>query len=430
MKEKKPPPPNRLTTQPPNKRVLDLGMSPEEAAFLDRVCADPADDAPRLIFADWLDEREDPRGEFIRVQVALDRLPTDDPRRPELLAREGTLLGRFADAWAEPLRGLVGGPEFRRGFVEAVNAEARTFVRRAPDLFRLAPVRHVRFLDVGSALGRLMDCPFLARLWAITIFAQHIDDRLTRALVESPHLGGLRALHLGRNRVGDRGAERLAWSPRFRHLVELDLSDNAVGDTGARAIAGSANLAALEVLELRRNELTRIGLGYLCGSAVLDQLRHLGLSLNYVGSSQEGSPPAGGVVRLEALDLSENGLGPAGVTMLTTLPGLGGLARLALDRNEVGNAGTAILARWSGAATLQSLRLAGNQIGDMGARSLARSPYLHQLVELDLSDNPVHDPGAFAFLHTSALPRLRRLGLPHLGVSPQMRRAVAARFGG
>ena len=49
-------------------------MLPEEAALLDRVCADPDDDGPRLVFADWLDERNDPRGEFIRVQVALARV--------------------------------------------------------------------------------------------------------------------------------------------------------------------------------------------------------------------------------------------------------------------------------------------------------------------------------------------------------------------
>jgi uncharacterized protein (TIGR02996 family) len=403
-------------------------MKPEEAAFLARVCADPDGDGPRLIYADWLDERGDPRGEFIRVQTALARLPADDPRRPALLDREAVLLGRYADAWADPLRGLVGGPEFRRGFVEAVNVEARTFLRRAADLFRLAPVRHVRFLDVGNSLGRLMDCPHLARLSGLTIFAQHLDEKLTRALVESPHLDGVRELRIGRNRVGDRGAERLAWSPRFRQLVELDLGDNAIGDTGAKAIAESANLGNLESLELRRNELSRVGLGYLCSSVALARLRRLGLALNYVGAPQEGEPPAGGAVELESLDLSENGLTPDGVTMLASLPGLGRLSRLVLERNEASGAGAAILAEWSGAVSLQALLLAGNRIGDDGARSLARSPYLHRLVELDLSDNPVHDAGAFEFLNTSALPRLRRLGLPHLGLGPQIRRALAVRY--
>jgi uncharacterized protein (TIGR02996 family) len=43
----------------------------DEKAFLRAVCEHPDDDRPRLIFADWLDEHGDPRGEFIRLQCAL-----------------------------------------------------------------------------------------------------------------------------------------------------------------------------------------------------------------------------------------------------------------------------------------------------------------------------------------------------------------------
>ena len=61
---------------------------PTENAFLQAVLADPEDDAPRLIYADWLDEQgEGERAEFIRVQCALARMDEDDERRPELEAR-------------------------------------------------------------------------------------------------------------------------------------------------------------------------------------------------------------------------------------------------------------------------------------------------------------------------------------------------------
>src|SRR3954466_6350440 len=291
-------------------------MGPDEAAFLDRVCADPDDDAPRLIFADWLDEHGDPRGEFIRVQVALARIPPGDPRRDTLVDREAALLARYHARWSDRLRGVAGWTEFRRGFVETVNIDGRTFLRRAADLFRLAPVRHVRFLDVGGSLDRVVACPQLAHLSALTIYAQHIDDRLARFLVDSPHLGGLRDLNIGRNRVGDRGVEHLAWSPRLRGLVNLDLSDNAVGDLGARTLAESANLASLASLELRRNELTRAGLGYLCASPVLDGLRHLGLAQNRARPPRGWPPPQGGVVALASLDLTENGLTEDGVGIM------------------------------------------------------------------------------------------------------------------
>ncbi len=45
-------------------------------ALLRAICENPDDDAPRLIYADWLDEHGDPRqAEFIRVQIELARIP-------------------------------------------------------------------------------------------------------------------------------------------------------------------------------------------------------------------------------------------------------------------------------------------------------------------------------------------------------------------
>ncbi len=54
-----------------------------EEALLAAVLADPGDDAPRLVYADWLDEHGEPeRAEFIRVQIDLDRMAEDDEGRP------------------------------------------------------------------------------------------------------------------------------------------------------------------------------------------------------------------------------------------------------------------------------------------------------------------------------------------------------------
>lgn len=43
----------------------------DEQAFLRSVQANPSDDLLRLVFADWLEERGDPRGTFLRLEVAL-----------------------------------------------------------------------------------------------------------------------------------------------------------------------------------------------------------------------------------------------------------------------------------------------------------------------------------------------------------------------
>src|SRR5206468_7966092 len=78
---------------------------PTEEAFIQAIIADPDDDAPRLIYADWLDERGDPRGEFIRVQCALARMDEWDPRRWDLKRREQDLLAAHKRAWLGTIAG-------------------------------------------------------------------------------------------------------------------------------------------------------------------------------------------------------------------------------------------------------------------------------------------------------------------------------------
>jgi uncharacterized protein (TIGR02996 family) len=56
-----------------------------DEAFLRDICEHPEDDAPRLVYADWLEEHGNPeRAEFIRVQCRLAALPEDDPAHDAL----------------------------------------------------------------------------------------------------------------------------------------------------------------------------------------------------------------------------------------------------------------------------------------------------------------------------------------------------------
>ncbi len=41
----------------------------EDEAFIRKVVDSPGDDLPRLVYADWLDERDDPRGAYLRAEV-------------------------------------------------------------------------------------------------------------------------------------------------------------------------------------------------------------------------------------------------------------------------------------------------------------------------------------------------------------------------
>src|SRR5450755_976841 len=97
-------------------------------AFLQAILERPDDDAPRLLYADWLDERGDPRGEFIRVQCVRARQAEYDPRWWELIAREQELRSAYEKEWLGPVTGFLDGWSFWRGFLEGVVVRAPAFL--------------------------------------------------------------------------------------------------------------------------------------------------------------------------------------------------------------------------------------------------------------------------------------------------------------
>jgi uncharacterized protein (TIGR02996 family) len=85
----------------------------DATALLAAIRAAPDDDAPRLIYADWLDEHGQPeRAEFIRVQIELARHDS-----PTLRQREAALLAEHHDALAGPLAAPHLRFRFDRGFI-------------------------------------------------------------------------------------------------------------------------------------------------------------------------------------------------------------------------------------------------------------------------------------------------------------------------
>lgn len=92
-----------------------------DADFVAAIIASPEDDAPRLVYADHLEEHgQHDRATFIRVQCELARLPPSDPRRAVLEAKErglrpgfteGLLGQRLIEFLAENPLGVVGDDE-------------------------------------------------------------------------------------------------------------------------------------------------------------------------------------------------------------------------------------------------------------------------------------------------------------------------------
>jgi uncharacterized protein (TIGR02996 family) len=434
-------------------------MQTDAETFLKRIRAFPDDDAPRLIFADWLDEQNNSssplaravasewgpaRGRFIRVQIALAQLEEEtrdadpayrsdrDETRSMLQKEQRDLLDTYEDLWSQSLHGLTTRREFRRGFVERVNVDARLLLRRAPELFAAAPLRAIQLLDVGGTLPQVLQVPELSRITQLTIHGEHSRELLARSVASSEYLGKLEVLELTRHEFEDNAAEHLAGSPVLGNLQELDLGENHLGEAGARALAASPYLTSLKKLKLGSNRLGSAGAEALAASERLVGLEELNLSDNEIGSARlQYLGRIHELLRVPVLDLSSNGLTASGLQVLLS-PTHGGvlprIRKLILSNNELGDAGSRVLAACPWLEDLRSLTLASCGIGDEGGRALAQSPYLNRLVALDLSNNAISDPGFQEFLKPSHLRSLQQLIKPAMGISTSMRRHLDVRF--
>ena len=144
-------------------RVLTMARKPPPTPgemLLRAVFAHPEDDAPRLAYADWLDESggEPERAALIRVQCELARLPADDPRRRPPTAGGQTPPRGRKSKWRAGLprwRGVVWG-NFSRGFIDSVVVIKSTyqFRRYSTRIAEAIPLYAVTVKPAGHITGR------------------------------------------------------------------------------------------------------------------------------------------------------------------------------------------------------------------------------------------------------------------------------------
>jgi uncharacterized protein (TIGR02996 family) len=216
------------------------------------IAEEPDDDARRLVAADWLTGRGDPRGELITLACT-----GTDP------GRQAALIAAHADAWGEPLA-EVGGSwlktrrfEYRRGFVESAAfaggdlAWLTTLLGREPITeleagFGLPAVERER-LRAEVLRGAV---PELAQIRKLTIAGS------AHVLLASGHLGRVATLRLLGDGLSGVGLEavsalragacrpaRLVIGDRSPHHSSVSLEADA-----ALALARSDVLARVESL--------------------------------------------------------------------------------------------------------------------------------------------------------------------------------------
>jgi uncharacterized protein (TIGR02996 family) len=410
--------------------------------LLSAVLANPEDDAPRLVCADWLEENSDPdRARFIRVQCELARLPAWDRRRRELARLAAGLETRCGARWRSELPALEGvaWADFERGFVSTVRVkEPQSLYRHDAAIAAAAPVyraelpwfdethvprpeggvRWLRTLKIAGFGGEdsftphqdrslirglsgleLVDClPEVDAGWvytragqmpltALSFAGDHaLPESFARALAEAVGSWQLTRLELGTNFVD-------------YNMGYFD--DPTIGAGGARALARARPLASLTALNLARQRIGTPGLAEILASPHLQGVRELRLRSNDITAVEAFRQSQG--AELLRLDLSDNAIGDRGAAALAGAPRLEKLACLELDTCEI----TGDALGWLSCApfwrTLCRLDLSRNPLGRRGAQALERagaSVRLHdlRLVDCDLDFNAADVLGRIPWL--------------------------------
>jgi uncharacterized protein (TIGR02996 family) len=279
----------------------------------------PHDDLPRLAFADWLEEQgQADRAEFIRVQLALTQTSHHDEKRYRPLHdREVALITAHKEEWFGPFRSAWRYYDCQRGFIDEVWGPADHFLSVADWFHQHHALQQVRLKGGLHELRSLIRLPLLSLLRSFFLTPDLGVSTTLRSLPVCREPLARRPLDVTITRLGA-GIDLvrcLTEQPLSARLTSLDLSGNRFEHTALREL-----LDALPAWP----RLVRLNLSGTLNPA--DALT--GQPLGDERIVQLASHPA--IAQLEDLNLSNNGLGAAGVRALIESPYLGACRLLSL----------------------------------------------------------------------------------------------------
>jgi uncharacterized protein (TIGR02996 family) len=441
----------------------------EDERLLQAIFEAPDDDALRLVFADWLQERGKPRlaarGELMRVQCALARDGLDGRHRQELEASERELLRAHRKAWLGPLVQHVRRWSYRRGLAEVSMSAGKLLKKSETQLSQALARAWVWGIEFESATTRweaLASSPLLRGLGKLTFARPPLPEAGLLALTK----GALPLLHelvIAADGIGDDGLRALAQTrswPRLARLsiefnpftpeppitpaglssfVEsrlcgqlraLDLSGSGAGPAGLEALAASPQVSNLRSLRLHFADAQDRGAAALANSINLDHLELLSLPNNYITAAGAAALALSAELpNLRSLDLFANRVGQEGALALLNSQTRSALDELGLRFCDLDDAAAAAIANCPGLARFRALDLGHNRLTATGVVDLAASAHTKNLQHLSLVDNPLGDEGARALASSPHLAGLARLVIDHHNIGAVGKAALLARFG-
>jgi len=403
---------------------------PDAESSIAAIAANPADDLPRLVFADWLEENGDPtRAGFIRDHVRLAKVPPGTDEYKTLFRRCADTLKANLPAWIKPACDAFGQPaewrpgkgtsgqfpivikneggyplyglEFSRGLIDWVNLRLPNVrhPQAIDELFRLNPISRLSAsLLMGAGEWESMASPRMRsvrqlHLWtgsfpetAEKLFASSALERVEQLSFNSPTI-----------------AQELIRSPMARRLLSLRVPPDIDLVSALHEFPLDDRLKQFTVIPLppvpaavrRRLRAREYGTAVELWSAVSrvsfrPTLKRL--DLTRCGMTDDGLAAfARGEewVRLQGLKLGGNLFGDTGWSDFCRGWRTPELTYLDASRNRLTDAGADMLSRSGMLKTLRVIDLRGNRIAGRGAVALARAVAEGKLNKLLLAGNPV-----------------------------------------
>lgn len=228
----------------------------DREAFLRAVFADPDNDLPRLVFADWLDERgESAWAELIRLQCELAR--ATPARDPKLVARVNVLISQLwltSENGKQPYRAARGFQPASDGIETnaALLGEAAKFrelaVRRHPEWYGCTRLKVSGLIAGGKPIQTILTSPVTERVTELDLSGSTVSVHRDAAPSEDSY--GLLDEYEYRPTVTVQAVLALVDAREARRLTHLDLRNNDLDNDAARAIVRSTNLIRLTSLQL------------------------------------------------------------------------------------------------------------------------------------------------------------------------------------
>jgi uncharacterized protein (TIGR02996 family) len=383
-----------------------------ESGLLHAIREKPEEDTPRLIYADWLDENEQPeRAEFIRLQCRLANLDEYDPERPHLEWRERVLLRKHKKAWGKAVAKYTSRFAFHRGFIDEIAITAAKFLENADTLFSITPLEQLRPLQVGARWNEFLASPQLQRLHGLDLNCSSLGTTRGQVLGACEQLEDLHELNIDKNRLRPAGMIAILGSRHLSNLRRLFVSQNEAGDAALTAMRDNTHFTHLRDLNLASNRIGSAGATRLAQASWISNLEHLNLSDNPIGVDGlrrlADSGALAGLKRFSCPDLTAEG-----PRILASCPHLAGLTELECGSAALGENVLAELARSDTLSRLRVLRMRSN-LTEADADALIHSPIAPNLRVLHLH---TQSPAAAKTLFTAqSLSNLTHLRLRYSG---------------